>query len=258
MVEYDARLAGEIDRIYLTPDMMRQRMRTLAALDLRAGERVLDAGCGTGLLAQSMADLVGPGGRVLGVDISPDMLSHAHARCDPLPQIELRQGSVEAIPAEDSSFDALACTQVLLYIADVTKTLTEIHRVLEPGGRAVIIETDWRGTILNSADDGLCRRILAAWDGAVASPNLPPRLGPMLAAAGLRVTRVEAIPIVNRDRTAGHFSVGMTEQFARFAQEHGAVTAAEAAAWLDDLARKGETGEYFFCINRFLFTAIRV
>jgi ubiquinone/menaquinone biosynthesis C-methylase UbiE len=55
-----------------------------------------------------------------------------------------------------------------------------MHRVLKPGGRIAIIETDWRGTVLNSFDDSLTRKMLAAWDDAVSSPNLPVKLGPLM------------------------------------------------------------------------------
>jgi len=71
------------------------------------------------------------------------------------------------------------------------------------------------------------------------------------------VSRVEAIPIVNRSRTPGNFSVGMLEQFAIFARKQGTASDAEAQAWLDDLRAKDEDGAYFFCVNRFLFTAIK-
>ena len=73
MVAYDEAEARKTDRAYQTPDVTRQRMRTLEALQLSAGEIVLDVGCGSGLLAHEMAALVGERGRVIGVDASEDM-----------------------------------------------------------------------------------------------------------------------------------------------------------------------------------------
>jgi len=257
MVHYDEAEARKTDRIYQTPDIARQRLHTIDALGLGAGERVLDVGCGTGLLARDMAALVGPTGRVVGIDISAAMLTFAERRCADLPQVDLKLGTAEGLSAEDSGFDAVACTQVLLYVADVAGAVAQMHRVLKPGGRLVVIETDWRGTVLHSVDDALTRRIFAAWDTAVPSPNLPVLLSPLLRTQGFSVSRVEAIPIVNRSRTPGNFSVGMLEQFAIFARKQGTASDAEAQAWLDDLRAKDEDGAYFFCVNRFLFTAVK-
>ena len=89
MVIFDEAAARKTDRAYLTPDIARQRMRTLDALQLKAGEFVLDVGCGTGLLTYDMATLVGASGRVVGIDVSPDMLKLAERRCADLPQVDL-------------------------------------------------------------------------------------------------------------------------------------------------------------------------
>ncbi len=258
MVEYDESEARATDRNYQTPDVTRQRLRTLEALQLKAGEHVLDVGCGTGLLVHDMATLVGPNGRVVGVDISQDMLALAERRCVEFPQVDLKRRNAEDLAEEVESFDAVACAQVLLYIPDVPTALAQIYRVLKPGGRVAIIETDWRGTVLHSFDDGLTRRILAAWDSAVSSPNLPVRLGSLLKAQGFSAIRVDAIPIVNTSWTTGNFSVRMMEQFARCAQEQDAVGDAESKSWLDDLRRKGDEGSYLFCVNRFLFSAVKI
>jgi ubiquinone/menaquinone biosynthesis C-methylase UbiE len=257
MISYDKAEAKKTDRAYQTPDVTRQRMRTLEALQLKARESVLDVGCGSGLLADDMAGLVGPDGRVVGIDASPDMLSLAERRCGDLPQVRLKQSKAEEIPEGDDSFDAAACVQVLLYVPDVPAALAEMHRVLRPGGRITIVETDWRGTVLNSFDDSITRRMLAAWDDAVASPNLPVRLGPLMTAAGFAAVNVEAFPIVNASYTPGAWSIGMLEQFAESARDQGTVNAADSEAWLDDLRRKGSEGSYFFSVNRFIFTAVK-
>ncbi len=257
MVEYDEKAARGIERSYITLEMAQQRIRTIEGLALRSGEHVLDAGCGTGLLAQELAMVVGPDGCVVGIDNSLDMLELATKRCKGLPQVQLKQGSVEELPEKEESFDAVTCVQVLLYLSEVSKALAELHRVLKRGGRIAVLETDWRGVVLNSSDEVLSRRMLAAWDDAVPSPNLPVQLGLLLRAQGFTAIRVDAIPILNTSYTPGNFSVGALEWIARHAQEQGAVSAEEAAAWLVDLSRLGEEGTFFFCVNRFLFTGVK-
>jgi hypothetical protein len=84
------------------------------------------------------------------------------------------------------------------------------------------------------------------------------RLGPLLREHGFGAIRIEAIPILDTSYVSGNFSVGSAEWAARSAREQGVVTEAEAAAWLADLERLGAEGAYFFCVNRFLFSAVRL
>jgi hypothetical protein len=76
-------------------------------------------------------------------------------------------------------------------------------------------------------------------------------------AQGFSAVSVDAFPIVNTSYTPGSWSIDMLEQFARYAREQGAVSAADSEAWLDDLQDKGAEGSYFFCVNRFVFTAVK-
>ena len=68
---------------------------------------------------------------------------------------------------------------------------------------------------------------------------------------------VEPIPILNRSYRLGNFSVDTLEWVAHYAQKQGAVTKDEAVTWLADLFRLGEKDEFFFCVNRFLFTGVK-
>jgi arsenite methyltransferase len=258
MIEYDQETARKIERNYITPEMAYQRVRTLEGLSLRPGEHVLDAGCGTGLLTQEIAIAVGPNGRVVGIDNSLDMIGTARKRCKGLSQVQLKKGTVEVLPEKENSFNAVSCVQVLLYVPEVTRALGELHRVLKRGGRIVILETDWRGVVLNSTDEELSRRMFAAWNDVVPSPKLPVQLGPLLRTQGFTAIRVEPIPILNTSYRPDNFSVDTLNWVAHYAQEQGAVTEEEAATWLTDLFRLGEKGEFFFCVNRFLFTAVKL
>lgn len=257
MEKYDKRAAALVDRSYQTPEIVNQRLRTLQALALAQGESVLDAGCGTGLLLEQEALAVGSGGRAEGLDYSEDMLEHAADRCADMAQVHLQQGSVEALPFEDASFDALSCTQTLLYVDNLDRALQEFYRVLKPGGRIAVLETDWSGAILNSADQALTRRIFDAWDVALANPNLPKRLRPLLKGLGFGALRVEAIPILNASYSENSFSANMLESYARVARRRDLISQDESDQWLAGIDRLVDQDAYFFCVNRFLFTAIK-
>jgi len=112
--------------------------------ELRAGERVLDIACGTGVVARLAARRVTPGGTVTGLDLNEGML--AVARRLPLPPgltIDWHQGSALALPFVDSAFDVVLCQQGLQFFPDRLKALGEMRRVLTPAGRVAL--SVWTG-----------------------------------------------------------------------------------------------------------------
>lgn len=111
----------------------------LRAADLQPGDRVLDVGCGTGLIARRAAETVGDRGSVAGIDISPEMIAVAMSR--PVPggaPIEWHQGDATALPFPDESFDVVLCQMTLMFVEDRLTALREMHRVLARGGRVLI------------------------------------------------------------------------------------------------------------------------
>ncbi len=119
------------------------------------------------------------------------------------------------------------------------------------------METDWRSAVLNSNDEVLTEKIIEAWDKAVPSPRLPARLGSLLRGAGFTSVQVEAFPLLSTDCTRGGYSMAMMTQCAEVACEQGLITESQGQDWLEDLARLGAEDAYFFCVNRFLFSAHR-
>lgn len=105
--------------------------------DLRPGERVLDAACGTGVVARLAAEAVGPDGEVAGLDVNPGMLAVA-AAVAPDPGIEWHEANVEDLPLSDESFDVVLCGLSFQFVGDRPRALREMRRVLVPGGRLAL------------------------------------------------------------------------------------------------------------------------
>ena len=247
-----------LNQSYGAPEIVNQRRVTLDALGVQSGENILDVGCGSGFLTFELANLVGADGSVIGVDKSEAMIEATKERCAGLNQVSARDADVQSLPFEDNQFDAVTCTQVLLYVDDVEKAVTELTRVTREGGRVAILETDWRGAIMHSNYPEVSEAIFAAWDKSVPSPNLPGKLSRLMRDNGLEIKHSEAIPLLNTDFDPTNFSVSSLNWLSGNAYKQGSITKEESQLWRDDLAVLGEQGEYFFCVNRFLFVGEKV
>ncbi len=256
-IDFDSSAAKGIERVYLTPDVVAQRCRVLEALALRPGERVLDVGVGPGLLAFDLAASVGKTGKVRGIDKSEPMLAMTRERCAEQPWAEFELADAESLPFADQSFDAVVSTQVYEYVPDMGKALGEVFRVLAPGGRVAILDTAWDSAVWNTNDRARMRRVLDAWEPHLHDPNLPTKLGPLLERAGLAVRSIDATPIVNASYQPHTYSFGISKMIAAYVAGRGGVSPEEADAWVDELRQLGETGEYFFSLNRYLFLATK-
>lgn len=105
----------------------------------KPGERVLDVACGTGSVARQAAPLVGAEGRVVALDINPEMLAVGRALPAPAGEaIEWREGNAAALALPDGTFDLVLCQQGLQFFADRAASLREMRRVLPDAGRVVL------------------------------------------------------------------------------------------------------------------------
>lgn len=111
------------------------RRTALRRAELAQGSQVLDVGIGTGLVARAALELIGPRGRLIGIDPSPGMMGEIA-----LPGVELLRGRAEALPQPDSSSDFVSMGYALRHLADVRPAFAEFFRVLRPGGRVLILE----------------------------------------------------------------------------------------------------------------------
>jgi SAM-dependent methyltransferase len=114
-------------------------------LDLVGGETVLDLACGPGTLTGHLAEAVGPGGLVIGADLSPPMLARAARAVDGDNTVFVRADAM-ALPLRDGCVDAVCCSLCLQLVPDLDTGLAEIARVLRPGGRlAAAVPAHLRG-----------------------------------------------------------------------------------------------------------------
>ncbi len=153
-MEYDEAAAERLEAVYLGPDVVAQRQDTLRCLSIVDGERVLDIGSGPGFLATALAEATGPSGKVVGVDISKQMVDRAASKSTH-PWLSYQVADATKLPFEDDSFDVVVSTQVAEYVPDIEAFCSEVYRVLKPNGRALILATDWDAVCWHS-ENPLC------------------------------------------------------------------------------------------------------
>jgi len=151
-------------------------------LALKPGETVLDLGSGGGIDCFLAARKVGAQGRVIGVDMTPEMLDRArsNARKSGLANVEFREGRLEALPVESASIDAVTSNCVINLVPDKAAVFREIARVLKPGGRLVISDIILDGRLPEAVEKDVW-----AYVGCVAGAQQRERYFGMLEAAGL-------------------------------------------------------------------------
>ena len=127
-----------------------------------AGETVLDLGCGAGTDLLIAAQMIGPAGRAIGVDMTPGMLERAResARAMGLETVELHEALIERLPLEDASVDLVISNGVVDLVPDKAAVFAEIDRVLRPGGRLQLADVLIRKEVSEDA-----RKRIDLWTG---------------------------------------------------------------------------------------------
>jgi arsenite methyltransferase len=248
--------ARQLERLYLTTDVVAQRSETMKQLALSPGERVLDVGCGPGFLCESIAAIVGCNGAVTGIDISSDLIALCRTRAAPK-WLSYAVGDATQIAQLDASFDVVACTQVAEYVPDVDRVLAEMFRVLRQGGRAVFVATDWDAVLWHSERPDRMASVMKSWQSHCAHPHLPRSLSNRLIRAGFRLDGAAVFPMLNLQWHDDTYSKGLAGMIRDFVGRKNDLPSEYPEEWYDEFARLSEVGRYFFSTNRYIFRASR-
>ncbi len=141
----------------------------IALASLKEGETVLDLGSGAGFDCFLAASRVGPSGKVIGVDMTPEMIEKAteNAKKDGVENVEFRLGDIEHLPVEDGSVDVIISNCVINLAPDKGRVFSEAFRVLKPGGRLMVSDI-----VLTRPLPDFVKNSVAAYVGCVAGAAL--------------------------------------------------------------------------------------
>jgi len=253
-LEYTKENAKRLEKLYLTRDVAAQRSETIRQLNLSSGESVLDIGCGPGYLCESMGELVGRHGAVVGMDISTDLIALCNRR-NPSTWLSYAIGDATKIDRADGSFDVVVCTQVAEYVPDADRVLSEAFRVLKPGGRTIFVATDWDAVVWHSENPERMALVMKSWEAHCAHPRLPRSMAYRLVNAGFRFDGATVFPILNLQYDDDSYSKGLSQGIRDFVARKKDVLADELNEWHGEFGRLSEAGRYFFSTNRYIFRA---
>ena len=254
-MQFDEKALRHLEVTYRAPEVAAQRRVLLETVAARSGECALDIGCGPGFVTEELARAVGPGGAVHAMDNSDSSIAMARQRCSGFVNVQFHLAEATQLPYPENHFDLAISTQVYEFVPDIQAALSELHRVLRPGGRAAIIDTDWHTILWHSGDPARMARILKAWDEHLAHPVLPRILNPLLRDAGFSVRECKVIPYLDTEFKPEGYSYNMTKTVRKFVQDRQGITKQEADAWANELRDLAQSGAYFFNLNRYLFLA---
>lgn len=229
------------------------KARSFTLIGAAEGMALLDAGCGSGDDVRALAALVGSNGRVVGIDSSETMIEEARKRSEgsTLP-MEFRVADVHALDFADATFDGCRTDRVFPHVRDPAQALSELVRVLRPGGRLVLTEPDMETWVVSALDRSLTRRIMNVACDSFGHGWIGRELPGLLAACGLRdITIVPDAFILTDHEFATH--VMELSSMAERAREDGAITAEERARWLEGIDRIGRADGFFSAITVFTF-----
>jgi SAM-dependent methyltransferase len=242
-------------------EKLRDRKRaSYAFLGLKAGDAVLDVGCGPGSDVFELEAVVGQSGRAVGVDSSTTMIAEARRRAAAQgSRAEFHVAPAEALGLADASFDGVRTERVLMHVEDPAKVVREMARVTRSGGRVMAIEPDHQMSALDASDGMLADRIFRGL-ATTRSARVGRALRSLFLAAGLVEVEARITPVVitswSEFRTISGFAED-PEATVAMAAAGGIASPEEVRALLADLEAREAEARFFGCLVAVRCTGVR-
>lgn len=228
-------LLDVLDAIDAQPMSVELRARSYALLGDLTGRTVVDVGCGGG---RAVAELAERGCHAVGIDTDPEMIAVARERW---PAGQFHVGDACELPLATGSVAGYRADKVLHTVDDPVRAVAEAHRVLAPGGRAVLLGQDWDTVVIDSDQPETTRRLVHAKADTLPSPRIARRYRNLLLDAGFSDAVVEVRTSVFTDDTALALVRRITDE----------------QSWLAEQAERARTNRIFVAVPMFVVAARR-
>jgi ubiquinone/menaquinone biosynthesis C-methylase UbiE len=231
----------------------------LEAMAIDSAGAVLDLGCGTGLVARTVARRKSFAGRITAIDSSSNLVAAATRLAEgegTARATEFVTGDAQALEALDASFDAAVAHTLLSHVVDPAGVLREVARVVKPGGMVGIFDGDYASLTFGSdavsgrsADEAIINAI-------VTNPCVMRQMPQLLLAGGLRLET--SFSYVIADVGKADFWATAIQTFSRLLPRAGTMSEADADAWAKAMVQRSDQGTFFAASNYYSYVARRL
>ena len=242
-----------LDAANKLPGVIAWKSALTDALRLKPGAHVLDIGCGMGADALDLADRVGPHGLVTGVDFSEILIAEAIRRCSPNVAATFEVGDAQALRFPQHTFDALRTERMLMHVPDAQMALSEMARVLRPGGRMAVQDFDWETQFCDSPYNETTRKIALSFCDRMKNGWIGRRLPRLFREAGMVDVAVSFQTITV---TYDFLQLLLGGHVAR-AVSSGVLSEQEADRWWTNLAQAEDEGTFLYGFTAFIVSGTK-
>jgi ubiquinone/menaquinone biosynthesis C-methylase UbiE len=228
--------------------------RALEPAGIEAGHAVADFGCGPGYLAMELLRRVGAGGHVHALDVNADFIDRTRARAEAeglAGNLSLHHLAGGHVPLADDALDRMVAKNVMVYVDDPLATLGEFRRVLRPGGKAHIIDSDFAMVAVDPVPPADWRALMDAALHAFRTPNIGRKLYGLAAEAGFSDVQVQVLASPDTEGRLLNF----VHNVAGYAREGGGLDDKAIRAVVDTATEALAAGKFFAINPQFVVTA---
>jgi SAM-dependent methyltransferase len=236
------------------PDIVAVRMLATELLELRAGHRVLDVGCGPALDAADLAARVGPRGELVGIDLSETMIATARRHAGDLDTpTHFEVASAYELPFDDASFDGCRAERLFMHLLEPHKALREMRRVTRRGGRVCVVDFDWHTLLIDHPDQDTTEMLVRGFADELADGRIGRKLRRMFVDTGLPQPDIRLQPV----RLTHQFSELLLAGYLARRLADGRLRPDQVRSWRDQLKTTVDNQTYFMAVTSVIASAAK-
>lgn len=228
------------------------KQKSYMLMQIQLGQKVLDVGCGSGIDTVALAHLVGPKGRVLGVDFDKSMIDEADRYAEKSgvdAWVSHKQVKSDALPFESDAFDSCRSERLFQHLEKPAKTLAEMARVTKKGGWVVEIDPDWATLSIDTAEVDIERRLVRfKAEHSLNNGYIGRQLYRLFKQQNFVDILVEALPFYTTNYAVARY-IGHLDRVEEAAIDAGVITNQELQRWRANLTEAEAKGVFFASLN---------